>query len=204
MRAAPDTPEPVILENDFVRLEPIEERHRSALREAGDDPDLWRYATLNQHGADFDAWMDDRLNARKRGTDLPFVIFEKSTGECAGSSSYLAIALPHKRLEIGWTWYPKSFWAGAVNPATKRALMTHGFETLGLNRIELKLDATNKRSWRAVEKLGAKHEGVFRHHLVMPDGRLRDTAWFSVLAAEWPAVRAALDARLAAFTSSGR
>lgn len=82
--------------------------------------------------------------------------------------------------------------------------MTHGFETLGLNRIELKLDAANARSWRAVEKLGAKHEGVFRRHVVMPDGRLRDTAWFSVLADEWPAIRAGLDRRLAAAQSSGR
>lgn len=196
--------EPVILENRFVRLEPIEERHRESLRAAGDDPDLWRFATINQHNADFNAWMDDRLAATARGTDLTFVITDKVSGACAGSSSYLAIALPHKRLEIGWTWYPKRFWAGAVNPAAKRALMTHGFETLGLNRIELKLDAANARSWRAVEKLGAKHEGVFRRHVVMPDGRLRDTAWFSVLAEEWPGVRAGLDRRLAAAQSSGR
>lgn len=197
--------DPVVLENDFVRLEPIEGRHRAALRAAGDDPDLWRYATINQHGADFDAWMNDRLAATASGTDLTFVIFDKASGACAGSSSYLAIALPHKRLEIGWTWYPKRFWSGPVNPATKRALMTHGFEALGLNRIEFKLDATNKRSWRAVEKLGARHEGVFRHHFVMPDGRLRDTAWFSVLADEWPAIRAGLDRRLEAAThSSGR
>jgi len=196
--------DPVILENEFVRLEPIEERHRDDLRTAGDDPDLWRYATINQHGTDFDAWMNDRLAATARGTDLAHVIYDRASGECAGSSSYLAIALPHKRLEIGWTWYPKRFWSSAVNPAAKRALMTHGFETLGLNRIELKLDAINKRSWAAVEKLGARHEGVFRHHFVMPDGRLRDTAWFSVLAEEWPTVRNGLDQRLAAFRSSGR
>lgn len=196
--------EPVILENDFVRLEPIEERHRDALREAGEDPDLWRFATINQYGADFDAWMNDRLAARERGTDLPFVVFDKESGACAGSSSYLAIVLPHKRLEIGWTWYAKRFWAGAVNPSCKRLLLGHGFDRLDLNRIELKLDARNKRSWAAVEKLGAKHEGVFRHHLVMPDGVLRDSAWFSILKKEWPAVRAGLDARLGAFERSGR
>jgi RimJ/RimL family protein N-acetyltransferase len=81
--------------------------------------------------------------------------------------------------------------------------MGHGFDALGLNRLELKLDATNQRSWKAVERLGAKYEGIFRHHLVMPDGRLRNTAYFSVLAPEWPAVRDALDARLAAFEPSG-
>ncbi|MCB2112908.1 MAG: GNAT family protein [Parvularculaceae bacterium] len=193
-----------VLENEFVRLEPIEERHREALRAAGDDPDLWRFASVNQHGADFDAWMDDRLDATARGGDLTHAIYDKASGDCAGSSSYLAIALPNKRLEIGWTWYPKRFWASAVNPGAKRALMAHGFETLGLNRIEFKLDALNRRSWAAVEKLGARHEGVFRRHVVMPDGRLRDSAWFSVLADEWPAVRAGLDCRLAAFSSSGR
>ena len=116
--------DPITLENALVRLEPIEERHRECLRAAGDDPDLWRFAVINQHNADFDAWMDDRLAAMARGTDLPFVVFDKASDQCAGSSSYLAITLPHKRLEIGWTWYAKRFWAGAVNPACKRLLMT--------------------------------------------------------------------------------
>lgn len=194
----------VTLENDFVRLEPIEERHREALRAAGDDPALWRFASVNQHNADFDSWMDDRLAARDRGGDIAFVIFVKESDECAGSSSYLAINLANKRLEIGWTWYARKFWAGAVNPSCKRLLMGHAFEGLDLNRVELKLDATNSRSWKAVERLGARHEGVHRHHMVMPDGRLRDTAWFSVLRAEWPGVRDGLDARLAEFRPSGR
>jgi RimJ/RimL family protein N-acetyltransferase len=196
--------EPVILENDFVRLEPLEERHREPLRMAGDDPLLWRFAVINQHNANFDAWMDDRLAARPVGIDLPFAVYSKSAGAYAGSSSYIAISLRHRRLEIGWTWYARRFWAGAVNPSCKRLLMGHGFDRLGLNRIELKLDATNERSWKAVERLGAKHEGIFRHHLVMPDGRLRDTAWFSVLKAEWPFVRDELDRRIAAFQPSGR
>jgi RimJ/RimL family protein N-acetyltransferase len=188
---------PVALENAHVRLEPIEERHREMLRAAGADPDLWRFASINQHNADFDAWMNDRLAARAAGGDVAFIVFDKASGACAGSSSYLAIVLAHKRLEIGWTWYAKRFWAGTVNPATKLALMSYGFDTLGLNRIELKLDATNTRSWKAVERLGARHEGVFRRHMVMPDGRLRDTAWFSVIREDWPTVRAGLDARLA-------
>lgn len=194
--------EPVTLENAFVRLEPIEERWREGLRAAGDDPDLWRFASINQHGRNFDAWMNERLEANASGGELAFVVIDKATGAVAGSSSYLAIALAHWRLEIGWTWYAKRFWAGAVNPSAKRLLMEHGFETLGLNRIELKLDATNARSWKAVERLGAKYEGIFRQHMVMPDGRLRDTAYFSVIRPEWPAVKAGLDARLAAFRPS--
>ncbi len=192
--------ERIVLENAYVRLEPIEERHRNVLRAAGDDPDLWRFASINQHNQDFDAWMEDRLAATERGMDLTFIAVDKASGECAGSSSFLAVTLAHKRLEIGWTWYPKRFWASAVNPACKRAMLGHGFDSLGLNRIELKLDAANSRSWKAVEKLGARHEGVFRRHMVKPDGGLRDTAWFSVLKDEWPAVRDRLDARLAAFS----
>ena len=194
--------DPIVLENGFVRLEPLIEGHREDLRRAGRDPDLWRFASINQHGADFDAWMDERLAANAGAAELTFAVFDKASGAVAGSTSYLAIVLAHKRLEIGWTWYAKRFWAGAVNPSCKRLLMAHGFETLGLNRIELKLDATNERSWKAVERLGAKHEGIFRQHMAMPDGRLRDTAYFSVIRPEWPAVRAGLDDRLSAFGPS--
>ncbi|HBK90648.1 MAG TPA: GNAT family N-acetyltransferase [Parvularcula sp.] len=194
--------EPVTLENIFVRLEPLEERHREPLRAAGEDPELWRFAVINQHGANFDAWMDDRLNATRQGPDLTFAVIDKATSAAVGSSSYLGVVLAHRRLEIGWTWYQRRCWAGAVNPSCKRLLMGHGFEALGLNRIELKLDATNTRSWNAVERLGAKYEGTFRHHMAMPDGRLRDSAYFSVLRSEWPAVKAGLDARLAAFKPS--
>jgi RimJ/RimL family protein N-acetyltransferase len=192
----------VVLENAFVRLEPLIEGHREGLRGAGRDRDLWRFASINQHGADFDAWMDERRAANAGGGELTFTVFDKASGDVAGSTSYLAIVLAHKRLEIGWTWYAKRFWAGAVNPSCKRLLMAHGFETLGLNRIELKLDATNERSWKAVERLGAKYEGIFRQHMTMPDGRLRDTAYFSVIRPEWPSVRSGLDARLSAFQPS--
>lgn len=184
-----------------MRLEPIGERHREPLRRAGADPDLWRFASVNQHGADFDAWMDDRLDASAKSADATFAVFDRKTSAYAGSSSYLAVVPEHRRLEIGWTWYAKAFWASALNPACKRLLLTHGFEGLDLNRIELKLDATNERSWKAVERLGAKFEGVHRAHMQMPDGRIRDTAYFSIVRAEWPGVKAGLDRRLAAFAA---
>ncbi len=190
---------PEILENAFIRLEPLDEAHREPLRRAGDDPDLWRFAYINQYGEDFDAWMDNRLVDGAAVGDLTFAVFEKRSERFVGSSSYLMVSLGHKRLEIGWTWYEKSAWASAVNPACKIALLSHGFDALGLNRIEFKLDATNTRSWRAVERLGAKHEGVHRAHMVMQDGRIRDSAYFSIIRDEWPAVRAGLEARLAAF-----
>ena len=190
---------PVTLENPFVRLEPLEARHREALRAAGNDPDLWRYAAINQHNSDFDAWMDARLADVTASDEQTWAVFDKARGDYVGSTSYLAVQLKHKRVEIGWTWYARPVWASAVNPSCKRLLFAHGFEGLGLNRMELKLDATNTRSYHAIERLGAKFEGVHRAHMVMPDGRIRDTAWFSVLKEEWPQVRDGLDARLAAF-----
>lgn len=194
---------PVVLENAFVRLEPLEERHREPLRAAGNDPDLWRFANVNLNNDNFDAWMEHRFKEVERAGELTWAVFDKASGSYCGSTSYLFFVPAHKRVEIGWTWYAKAVWAGAVNPSCKRMLFAHGFETLGLNRVELKLDANNKRSFNAIERLGAKFEGVHRSHMVRPDGKLRDTAWFSVIREEWPAVRDGLDKRLAAFGGAG-
>ena len=191
---------PVILENAFVRLDPLAEHHRELLREAGNDPDLWRFANVNLDNTNFDAWIDHRLTEIAKAGDLTWAVFDKASNSYAGSTSYLAVVLAHKRLEIGWTWYAKRVWAGPVNPSCKRLLLAHGFDTLGMNRMELKADARNQRSCKAMERFGAKFEGIHRSHMVRPDGRLRDTAWFSVIADEWPGVRDGLDARLATFS----
>jgi RimJ/RimL family protein N-acetyltransferase len=194
--------EPVILENAFVRMEPLEERHREPLRVAGSDRDLWRFANVNLDNHNFDSWMEHRLNEMERAGDMTWAVFDKASKSHVGSTSFLAFVPVHKRVEIGWTWYARRVWAGAVNPSCKRMLMAHGFETLDLNRIELKADARNARSCRAMERFGAKFEGIHRSHMVRPDGRLRDTAWYSVIREEWPEVRDGLDARLAAFSAA--
>ncbi|MEZ5937290.1 MAG: GNAT family protein [Hyphomonadaceae bacterium] len=190
------------LENAFVRLEPLEERHRELLREAANDPDLWRFASVNQHGSDFDAWMAHRFKEIDRAGEATWAVWDKASNSYCGSTSYLAVQPRHRRVEIGWTWYAKRAWSGPVNPSCKRLLFAYGFEALSLNRIELKLDATNLRSFRAVSRLGARFEGIHRAHMVMPDGRIRDTAWFSVLKEEWLHVRDGLDARLEEFEAS--
>lgn len=189
---------PITLENAFVRLEPLAERHREPLRAAGNDPDLWRFANVNLNNENFDAWMDYRLAETTKG-DLTWAVIEKATREAVGSTSFYAFVDLHKRIEAGWTWYAKRVWSGPVNPSCKLLLFAHGFEALGLNRIELKADATNTRSCRAMEKLGLVSEGIHRAHMVRPDGRLRDTAWYSVIRPEWPAMRERLEARLKAF-----
>lgn len=193
--------EPVVLENAFVRLEPLEERHREPLREAGDDPDLWRFANVNLDNTNFDTWMDHRLTEVPKAGEMTWAVFDKASASYAGSTSYLAVVLAHRRLEIGWTWYAKRVWAGPVNPSCKRLLLAYGFDVLGLNRMELKADTRNQRSCKAMERFGAKFEGIHRAHMIRPDGRLRDTAWFSVIREEWPRVRDGLDARLAGFAT---
>jgi N-acetyltransferase len=127
---------------------------------------------------------------------MPFAVVRQTDRECLGSSSYLDIALDHKRVEIGATWYHPSVWATSVNPDAKLLLLTHAFDTLGCNRVSLVTDGLNHRSQSAIAKLGATREGVLRSHMVVHDGRIRDTVVFSIVRSEWPAVRERLLSRL--------
>lgn len=188
--------EPVVLENAVVRLDPLTEAWREPLRAAGADPGLWRYHPMNLHNRTFDACFDWLLAMAGTGEGLSFAVTERASGALCGSSSYLAVVPAQRRLEIGSTWYARPFQGGRVNPATKLALMAHAFETLGCIRVEFKLDARNARSWAAMRKLGATEEGIFRRHTIMPDGHQRDSVWFSVIAEEWPRVKAGLIGRL--------
>jgi RimJ/RimL family protein N-acetyltransferase len=192
--AATFQPEPI--ENAWLAAKPFAEGYREALRAAAADPDLWRFHMSNMHGAAFDSYFDGMLGQAARGEGLGWVLLDKASGAVAGSSSFLAVSMPNKRLEIGSTWYPKRFQGGHVNPAAKLLLMEYAFETLGLNRIEFKVDARNARSLAAMTKLGAVREGVFRSHMVLPDGFVRDSVYFSVIVREWPAMKARLMERL--------
>ncbi len=186
-----------ILEDDILRLEPFTESHREPLRAVAADPDLWRFHFLNQYAATFDRYFDHYVRETAAGRDCSFVIVDKASGQIAGSSSYLAIVPAHKRLEIGSTWYVKPFQGGHTNPAAKRLLLGYALDTLKWNRVEFKLDARNARSWAAMKKLGAVEEGIHRAHMILPDGHIRDSVWFSVTQADWPKVKAGLDSRLA-------
>jgi RimJ/RimL family protein N-acetyltransferase len=188
--------EPLVLEDAILRLEPFAEGHREALREVGGDPDLWRFHGLNQYAATFDRYFDHYLRQTEAGRECAFVISDKASGAVAGSSCYLAISPENKRLEIGSTWYAKPFQGGHVNPAAKRLLIGHVIETLGWNRVEFKLDSRNARSWAAMKKLGAVEEGIHRNHMILPDGHIRHSVWFSITPEDWPRVKAGLDQRL--------
>ena len=188
---------PQVLENRFVRLEPMGEAHKQDFRMACDADlatwrDLYPYAMGGEH---FEAgWR--RLYAKPGKDRLNYAVM--AGGRCVGVSSFLSIDPENQTLEIGGTYYHPQVRGGPVNPAAKRLLMAHAFES-GCRRVQYKVDAINARSRAAVLKLGATQEGILRQDRVTWTGRIRDTVFFSILADEWPAVRERLDARLAEF-----
>ena len=185
-----------ILQVAGVRLEPLQPEHADGLRVAADDPSIWAHMPMDGSGEGFGPWFDSALDMALSGREAVWAIRTLADGALVGSTRFLSIAAEHKRLEIGHTWYRRSVWGGRVNPASKLALLRYGFETLGLNRIELKTDLLNLRSQAAIARLGAVREGVFRAHMVRRDGTLRDSVYFSVTRDEWPRVRDGLTARL--------
>jgi RimJ/RimL family protein N-acetyltransferase len=186
----------VTLDGTFVRLEPLEERHREAIRPAAQHPEIFT-VTTSALGPLFDPYIDNALKRSDGPHERAFAVFHKKQGRPVGMTRYLNIEEAHKKLEIGSTWYEPSVWAGAVNPECKLLLMRHAFETLKFNRVEYKTDARNARSRAAIAKLGATQEGILRKHMIMADGYVRDSVYFSIIDTEWPAVKAGLEKRLA-------
>ena len=186
------------LEGSLVRLEPLVEDHREPLRSVAGHPEIWQWTdrrvTETEEG--FDTWFDGRLLARKMGEENAYATLTAG-GEPLGSSSYLAPRPIHDGVEIGWTWLTPSAWRSGANVEAKLLMLGFAFEELGCMRVELKTDARNERSRGAMEALPAKFEGIFRKHMLMPVTGVRDSAYFSVVDDEWPAVRQNLEQRLA-------
>ncbi|MCL4799647.1 MAG: GNAT family N-acetyltransferase [Burkholderiales bacterium] len=190
--------EPVTLERSPVRLRPLARGDAPALVDAARDGELWKLGYTAIGGPEtMAAWVEQALAARDQHRVLAFVVEHLPSGRPIGSTRYLNIELAHRRLEIGNTWYSASFQRSAVNTTCKLLLLAHAFDTLGAVAVEFRTDERNERSRRAILELGARHDGVLRHHMIMPDGWLRNTYVFSILRAEWPAVRERLLARLA-------
>jgi N-acetyltransferase len=137
------------------------------------------------------------LAAAQAGREVPYTILDRKTSEVLGSTRFLDLRLEHLRAEIGWTWVTRGAWRSGVNVETKLLLLGHAFESAGLRRVEFKTDARNERSRSALLALGAQFEGIFRKHMVVRDGGPRDSAYYSVIDDDWPAVKRALQARLA-------
>jgi RimJ/RimL family protein N-acetyltransferase len=188
-----------VLQGERVRLEPLDARHVPGLLAAAADPatSTWLFGRLDDEQA-LRAWLADALRARDARTEIPFATLDARTGRVVGSTRYLAIVPSHRRLEIGWTWLAPTVWGTGINVEAKLLQLTHAFDTLGAMRVEFKTDARNERSRAAILALGAQFEGVFRKHMRMPDGRIRDSASFAITDDDWPAVRSRLEARLAA------
>jgi len=190
--------EPVVLEGTRIRLEPLRADHLDDLRRVAFDAPLWRWTIMGeQDEAGLRRWLDTALANADAGIERPFATIDRASGRAVGSTRYLSIVPEHRRLEIGWTWIATALQRTGANREAKLLQLRHAFETLGANRVEFKTHARNEPSRTALAGIGACFEGVFRNHMIMPDGSLRDSAYFSVTAEDWPAVKARLEAGLA-------
>lgn len=195
-------PVPICLRDTHVVLEPLLAQHATALEAAASDGELWtlRVTSVPAPGQ-ARAYVDAALQAQAAGTMLAFAVREVGSGEVVGSTRYYEIDMAVPRLAIGYTWYARRWQKTHLNTACKRLLLSHALETLGCAAVAFHTDGLNQDSQRAIERLGARREGVLRAHRRRGDGSLRDTVCYSILAAEWPAVSDALDQRLRRLTA---
>ena len=184
---------PVTLESDTLRLEPLTHAHLSGLLAAAADGELWNLRiTSVPEPHETEAYIATALKQYEQGNRLAFAVVDKPSGRVLGSSSYHDIVPAVERLEIGYTWYAKSVQRSHVNTTAKLMLMTHAFETLGAKLVGWRTDNFNFASQRAIERLGARRDGVLRHHALRRDGTVRDTVMYSLTAGEWPEVKTQL------------
>ncbi len=186
---------PVTLSGQRIRMEPLAETHLEDLARVAFEDAIWRWTTARPiDEAGLRAWVDQAVANGSAGTELPFATIDLASGRAIGSSRFLSIVPEHRRLEIGWTWVGTAFQRTGANREAKWLQLRHAFETLGAERVEFKTHARNERSRTALLGIGATFEGVLRHHMIMPDASHRDSAYYSVLAREWPAVKSRLEA----------
>lgn len=189
--------EPVTLTGHVVQLEPMLPAHRDFFVEVGLDEELWRWIPDPVRSPEeMFAYVDAALQQQASGVSLPFTIVERASGKVIGSTRYANIERVHRRLEIGWTWIAIPWQRTPVNTECKYLLLRHAFETLGCIRVELKTDSLNEKSRRAIARIGAREEGIFRNHMITSTGRIRHSVYFSVTDSEWPGVKGRLEEKL--------
>ena len=188
---------PATLTGATVTLEPLAERHWPGILAVGLAPELWTWTIEGVEGEpDLRRWFDGALAAGAAGRAVPFATVIRESGRVVGSTRFGHLDAPNRRVEIGWTWVAPAWQRTGVNAEAKYLMLRHAFEVWGCHRVELKTDALNVPSRGAMARLGAREEGVFRRYQVRQDGRVRDTAWYSVIADEWPGVKSGLERRL--------
>jgi RimJ/RimL family protein N-acetyltransferase len=189
--------QPLTLDGRHVRLAPLSASHLEALCAVGLDEALWRLSTVRmQNRQDMTEYVAAALAEQARGVALPFVTIERSSNRVIGSTRFGNIDRGNRRVEIGWTWLARPWQRTAANSEAKLLMLRHAFEVWGCLRVELKTDALNQQSRQAMLRIGAREEGILRSHMLVWDGRRRDSAYYSILDAEWPRVREQLIARL--------
>ncbi len=188
---------PVTLEGRLVRLEPMSPEHLDGLEQVALDPQIWQWTLARPtNRAELEAWMATAIANAAREIEMPFVTVDVASDRPIGSSRYLNLVPEHLRLEIGWTWVAPAWQRRGANREAKLLMLTHAFETLDCMRVEFKTDSNNEKSRAALLGIGATFEGIFRNHMLMPDGRIRHSAYYSVTDAEWPDVKAGLTASI--------
>ena len=189
---------PRSIEGPTVRLEPLGLEHLDGLCEVGLDPDLWRLTVTRIHDrAGMERYVRTALEEQQAGTALPFATTLRDTGRVIGSTRFGNLSPPNRRVEIGWTWLGRPWQRTGANTEAKYLMLRHAFERWNCIRVEFKTSALNLRSRAAILRIGAREEGILRHHLINEDGSLRDSVYFSMLAAEWPEARRQLEGMLA-------
>lgn len=188
-----------VLAGRHVRLEPLSLEHLDGLCAVGLDESLWQWIPAPVHNREeMRKYIETALDEQQRGISMPFATLLRKADQVAGSTRFANMDLKNRRVEIGWTWIGLPWQRTAVNTEAKYLMLEYAFKTLGCLRVEFKTDALNEQSCRAILRLGAKQEGIFRKHRITASGRVRDTVYFSILDDEWPSVRACLQAKLAA------
>jgi RimJ/RimL family protein N-acetyltransferase len=187
------------LEGPTIRLEPLTPAHLDGLCDAGLDPELWRLTVSRiRTRADMARYLDEALAEQRAGTALPFATVWRATGRVIGSTRFGNASPPNRRVEIGWTWLARPWQRTGANTEAKYLMLRQAFEQWGCIRVELKTSALNQRSRAAILRIGAREEGILRHHMINEDGSLRDSVFFSLLADEWPQAKGRLEGMLAA------
>jgi N-acetyltransferase len=194
---------PVTLAGSIVRLEPLAESHLEGLAEVAFDASIWRWTLARPTDVDgLRAWLETARANAAAGSEVPFATIDVASGRPIGSTRFMSIVPEHRRLEIGWTWVAPAWQRRGANQEAKYLQLRHAFEQLGANRVEFKTDSLNEKANPALLAIGATFEGTFRNHMVMPEGRLRHSSYYSVTVEEWPDRKARLEARIAAILGS--
>lgn len=184
----------ITLENEVVKLKPLELSDTQGLLEAGSYPEIWSHtSTTIEKREDVNSFVENALKAKNEKTEFPFVIVDKQSGDIIGSTRFMDIDDKHQRLEIGYTWLTPAYWRTAINTNCKYLLLRYSFEHLHLQRVQIKTDHDNIRSQKAIERIGATKEGILRNHMIRKDGTTRHTVIYSITIEEWPQVKMHLE-----------